>query len=374
MKINFANRPNFRMRYVSKVKPVAVDEDFFFINGAANYALSTYGRLYRNNPDDHTWKRVKERFDGRLGEYCYDVINDAGEPRTIPVEKLISLVFLPDHPSYHLLYPNIRDHSPRRWDLRKAYLLTGKTDMVEYIDARCNGRVITLPEDQLHIEFKNRYMSSKGKSLRYELYRLRRNMINRATNQLYKLTHKQYRNTTIAEEWISNSADCISYIMSQLYYYPEGRLVWDKDILGFGIANRYAPGLATFVPDYINSIFTSATGKYGGYSIQKNKHKDGTIVWYIPGQAMKRTGQQPLEGIICRTFEEALIAGRKRKAGYIRDVVSYERERGYMPEPIMDAMEKWADGVEAGKLKMFEPSEAVLRKMGITEEQENLED
>ena len=362
------------MRYVSKVKLVAADEDFFFVNGAANYALSTYGRLYRNNPDDQTWKRVKEHIDNKLGVSCYDLINDAGDTIVIPVEKLISLVFFPDEPTYHFIYPNIHDHSVRRWDLRKAYLLTGKNDMVEYIDARCNGRNLTLPEDQLHMEFCNRYMKAAGKTVRHEVYNTRGNMITRATNKVFQFFHKQYRDVTMEENWITNPAECINYLMAQLYYYPDGRLVIDKDIMGFGTANRYAPGLAVYVPEYINLIFTTASGKYGGYRISRKKRKDGTIYWYVFGHSMNHRGKQKITGITCDTFMEALIAGRKRKAEYIRDVVSYERERGYVPEPILVAMEKWADGVEAGKLKMFEPSEAILRKMGITEEQENMEE
>lgn len=246
--------------------------------------------------------------------------------------------------------------------------------MVEYIDARCNGRIPRLSDDQLQIDFCNRYIAANGKTVRHELYQARNNMITRATNKLFKFFHKRYSNTTIEEEWVRNSEECISYLMTQLYYYPDGRLVVDKDILGFGIANRYAPGLATYVPEYINSIFTSATGKYGGYSIQKKKHKDGTVVWYIPGQAMRPAGKQPLGGIVCETFLEALIAGRKRKAQYIRDVASYERERGYVPERILEAMDKWADDVETGKQKMFEPSESVLREMGIQVEKENMEE
>ena len=169
------------------------------------------------------------------------------------------------------------------------------------------------------------------------------------------------------ETWKTNSEECTNYLMSQLYYYPDGKLELDKDIMGFGIENRYAPGLAVYVPEYINGIFTAATGKYGGYSITKKHRKDGIEYWYIPGAAMNLKGKQQIEGITCDTFMEALIAGRKRKAQYIRDVAAYERGRGYMPERILEAMEKWADGVETGKLKTFEPSEAVLRKMGISD-------
>lgn len=49
-------------------------------------------------------------------------------------------------------------------------------------------------------------------------------------------------------------------------------------------------------------------------------------------------------------------AGRNRKADYIRKVVADEREKGYMPEYILDAMEKWANRCELGLVKLWEPS------------------
>ncbi len=67
----------------------------------------------------------------------------------------------------------------------------------------------------------------------------------------------------------------------------------------------------------------------------------------------------------CDTYIEALRAGRNRKANYIRKVVADEREKGYMPEYILEAMEKWANRCELGLVKMWEPSEEILEEMGV---------
>jgi len=64
-------------------------------------------------------------------------------------------------------------------------------------------------------------------------------------------------------------------------------------------------------------------------------------------------------------YTDALVAGRKRKADYIRRIVEVESKAGFIPEYILCAMRRWADRCELGLVKIWEPTEEILREMGL---------
>ena len=179
----------------------------------------------------------------------------------------------------------------------------------------------------------------------------------RATNKKFKGRHTQYEHTEIDKEWFDNPAFFKQYWLDNQYEYP-GSLSVDKDILGYGETNCYAPGLVVGIPTYINDIFTKGTSKLG-YCITRKKDKNGKTYYIIPGSAYSRKDDSS-KIIRSETYRDALIAGRKKKAQYIRDVISDERRKGFIPERILNVMKRWADLCEIGKITVWEPSNRVF--------------
>ena len=94
---------------------------------------------------------------------------------------------------------------------------------------------------------------------------------------------------------------------------------------------------------------------------------DGTKRYIVPGSLGHIKGEKHKTDT-CAAYAEALQAGRERKARFIRSVVAKEREKGYMPENILAAMEIWADRCEQGLVDLWESSDEIKKRMGVNNE------
>ena len=103
-----------------RIELIADDERFYLLPDAESYAISSYGRLYKQ-VGAKSWHKVPTCYEN--GE-CYEV-----NGKLIPVHKLLARVFF-DESTY--LYCNDYDPlNPRRWDITHLFTLTSKEDLIE---------------------------------------------------------------------------------------------------------------------------------------------------------------------------------------------------------------------------------------------------
>lgn len=340
---------------LKKIKLLANDEHFYIVPGAEKYALSTYGRLFRTMPHGG-YSRVNPMF--VRGEEAYQIYFDnKPEPDTVTIRKLMAMVFFADHPGVYLVNPKFAT-GKFRWRLDDLHVLYDRGNVVEYILSRTENRDPAYADEQKGSTFINR--ADFDKPLRKQISSIYWGMHSRATNPGLKKRHPQYQYTTIDPEL--SLEKFTDWYLDNWYDYP-GKLVIDKDILGFGRENCYKLGFISFVPQYINNVFVASNSKFG-YCITEHAREDGEKYYKVPGNAFTLDGDSQ-KNIIFDNYAEALQAGRKRKADYIRAIVAKERAAGYMPPHILDAMARWANLCELGRIPMWEPSEDTLAKLGI---------
>ena len=345
--------------HVGGVPLVADDERFYSIKSARNYACSNYGRLYRKTFRD-TYNKVPMLYVN--GNEAYSILfDDAKSEKIISVRKLLAMVFYPSEKGIYLYCRNWNPFDKKRWNVENLSVLTGKDEIVEAILSKLEHRTPSYKDFNGDNGFINQPQPKEriNKVLHDKYW----NMRSRATNLKVKQRQPQYKDTTIDEEWLNNPESFRKWYMEHLYYYP-GNLSVDKDILSFGTTNKYCPKYVAIVPTYINNIFTGDSRSKLCYSIQEKERADGTKYFLLPATAYRFKGET-LKQVVCDTYVEALQAGRNRKASYIRKVVAYERENGYMPEYILKTMEKWANRCELGLVKLWEPNEETLKEMGV---------
>jgi len=336
--------------YVKKVRLVANDERFYEVKGNENYALSTYGRLYEHK-DGH-WKKVPVIY--KRGE-CYQM-----RDQTIPVCALMARVFFPNREGLYLYPYEFSPLDPKRWDLKRLFVLETKEDLVEVLQSKLEHREPQIDESKKRNSFIGRM--EFGVPVNKALERKYSNMRSRATNQKIKARDQNYKNTEISEEWLENPELFYRYIFQHQYYYP-GKLSIDKDLLGYGLTDKYAPEYVTLLPFNLNNVFTSNTSRLG-YCIQKKVRTDGSVRFVVPQSAFAIRGEKQ-DDLSFDRYTDALVAGRRRKADYIRKIADLEKKAGYLPEYILDAMNKWADRCELGLVKIWEPSESALEELGL---------
>lgn len=348
--------------YIPNIQPPigVVNEYFYQVPGARDYAITDYGRLYKKE-EHRNYRKVNMTF--LNGEDAYPIqFNDEAESKVVPVRKLMAMTFFSNEKGIHLQNPAFNPFSDpdKRWSLYNLHTLMGRDDLVEYILAKIEQREPRYDDSKKHITFKNR--PECNESFHKFVNRTRSNMRSRATNPGTKIRNPRYIDTTIDEDLGKSSQLLGQWMLDNWYDYP-ARLEIDKDVLGYGVTNRYDLDHIALLPYSINNIFIRRESKYG-YGIKKQIRQNGEIYYYVTGDAYQFNGFRP-SGVHCETYTEALQTGRKMKADYIRRIVAKERSDGYIPNKILDAMEKWATKCELGLAKIFEPSEDTLRKMGV---------
>lgn len=345
--------------HVGRVPLLTDDERFYSIPNAKNYACSNYGRLYRKT-DEGGYNKVPMLYVN--GNEAYSIsFDDTKTEKIISIRKLLAMVFYPSERGIYLYCRNWNPFDEKRWNVENLNVLRSKDEIVEAILSKLEHRTPTYEDFNCDNGFQNQPQTKER--INKVLHQKYWNMRSRATNIKVKQRQPQYQDTTISNGWLNNPESFYSWYMKHTYYYP-GNLSVDKDILSFGTTNKYSSEYVTIVPIYINNIFTGDSRSKLGYSIQEKERADGTKYFLLPATAYRFKGET-LKQVACDTYIEALRAGRNRKANYIRKVVADEREKGYIPEYILVAMEKWANRCELGLVKMWEPSEETLKEMGV---------
>ena len=85
------------------------------------------------------------------------------------------------------------------------------------------------------------------------------------------------------------------------------------------------------------------------------KRIDGTKYYLLNGKKNQKFND----------YYDALNHVRQNKANEIRKAVKEEREKGFMPEYLLEKMSKWADLTEMGLIQMWEPDTKALLEEGI---------
>lgn len=343
--IMIINTTHLKEVYLKSVKKLAIDEHFYAIQNAKNYVLSTYGRLFKLLGNGHH-KAVKSQY--LYGDEAYKILFDDLETEiTIPVYQLMSRVFFPEEQIFRLYNPHFSDYN-KRWKVEDLQIVRTKEAYVNMLCTKMAGEKIQSERNS----FEGRWNLPKGETVQNALKVLYRNMKTRATNKKYKQLNPQYKYSTMSQEWLDNPSAFKAYWLDKIYFYP-GKLTLDKDIMGFGNTNHYAAGLVIPIPVYINDIFVRSASRLG-YCISEHTRKDGTKYYTVPMNVFALEDEER-KNIICDNYEEALKAGRKKKANYIRKIVTKERKMGYIPNYILDVIEQWAELCEAGQIRIWEP-------------------
>lgn len=334
--------------YVNNIPLVADDERFFYVPGASDYALSTYARLYKKLSEGK-WKRQEMIYNrGDSYKIIYDY--EDGEKLT-SVESLIRQVFFPACKAFKVYNYNFNPSDELRWDIKQLSAVSYE-DYLYLIQCKANNKNPHLEKKNPLIKFIQSYPSRK------RITSMANGMRTRACNKKFKARFPEYQNTIIYHEWIENINRAKEYIASCWYYYP-GKLVMDKDLMTFGLGNCYAPEFAVPLPYKYNNIFCKTKSELG-FGIKEKYRSNGRKYYLLPGSTVGET-----KDISCNSYKEALEIGRKRKAAYVRKYIKEEQENGYLPEYILQQMERWAKKCEAGELIVWEPRPEVLERMGV---------
>lgn len=159
-----------------------------------------------------------------------------------------------------------------------------------------------------------------------------------------------YAGTTMSNEWLTNRLLFQHWLNDHRYFYPDEKLELDKDLLSLGKLDKYCSAGCCILPYYLNMQFVDREDGYGYYI-----RKSGDYYVITPGPSTyKRFDFQYEIPAKFNDLEGARKVGRKLKADYLHHIAKKERERGYIPEYILDAIERAAKLTERGKIKMFE--------------------
>lgn len=325
--------------YVKGVRHIAEDEVFYAVPNACKYAFSNYSRLYEYTCDElskQRWHEVEYKYSFRFHSDAYNIVFDNNEQKNVSVNWLIKTVFMLP-PNTFLELKNFSKEK-NRYALNNIYVFS-KSEFTSFILARCNRKEKDISwvdnEIDLPISVTNlqRFLSNA-----YD------GMMRRGSNESYKRHNPQYNNTTICSEWYKHPDVVKRYILDNIYYYPNCTLIMDKDLMTFGEGNEYAPGKAIPLPKHLNTIFRRSNR----YRITR-----------------KRSGLYDVAGFgEYNSYEEALQAARNLKSHYLLSVANDEEQKGYLPDFMIAQIRQWAYKCRNGDIKIWEPSEEILKEKG----------
>lgn len=348
--------------YVPRVKlPFGVRcEHFYAVPGASDYVLSDYGRLYKRT-EYGSYNIVHPTYNFRTKEESYIIRYDGNckMATEITIPKLMAQVFYPDLPDIYLYRFKYVWNLAQRWSIYNLHVLE-KSELREVRIAKLERRDPTYDDSKKGCTFINRF--DPGGDYRKKIESMRWNMLSRSQNQKCKEKFPKYANCTCDPSFRESSAMFGQWFIDNYYSYPS-RLELDKDLLGYGEANCYAPQYMCLLPKYLNLIFTESDSQLG-YSILQKEYADGTKYYRVCGAAFTFNGVTP-DGKSCDTYAEALTTARKMKAEYLRRIVAKERADGFIPERILTAIEKWASLCELGLIEKWEPSALTITQMEV---------
>lgn len=344
--------------YMYAQQLIAVDERFYAVPGTNDeYALSSYGRLYRlgkNGLYNVQTLGYKNRKEGYFVQY------PGQEEKFISIQTLIKRVFYPHNTNCYLWNPHINSYSNKRWKVDELEILEDKKQILEVYIAKINGEQPDFADYENSHGFV--YRQEFEKTINEIVYSRYKNVKQRTTSPTYKEFHPKYADAIICEEWKANGKLFGQWMIDNIYYYP-GELCIDKDILNYGEQKYYSPDTCCMIPYHINNIFNQSTSELG-YLIQELTDDKGNKRYRLPYDAYA-TNKSSKKSFYSDSYKECLNAGRKKKAEYIRQIVADERKDGYIPEKILAAMEEWANRCEKGLIKIWEPDAEKLKERGL---------
>lgn len=332
--------------YCKVRRTVAKDERFYAVPGAKDYAVSTYCRVLQRKHGD--WYEVLKP----IGYDYYIRFDSDVKKQRICINVLAARVFFP-HIRGGYLETAHQYNGWQAWKVENMHLCVGGNMLIEAIRAKIERREANYSDEYKHHQFINRLETD---SINKYLNSVYCNMKSRATNKKTKKRFPAYKDTMISEEWRDNPTSFKQWFLNNQYYYP-GKLEIDKDLLNFGRTNEYSSENCCLLPRYINDMFTKGKSELG-YTITKLTRKDGSVKYQIPGNAFG--GGNPNK--VFDNYCDALQYGRNRKAAYISKVVNAERERGFIPDYILNRMLEWATLIKFGSIKVLEPASDTILK------------
>ena len=322
------------------------NERFYAVPNAKGYALSDYGRLVYGNK----WVPLVRKKNNEI--YCdyYRIKFDDNDTKIlVRVDKLVAMVFRPNEKIYCLV--NLRwlngknkNRHEGLFKVEKLHVIRNKDELVDYIRSKIEGIEPTYAgakEDHGFI-FRNEYkrpislvIAKTYISMKYRVGKL-----------------KHYEDVKLSDEWASYEP-FVKWYLNNNYYYPEP-LTLDKDLLHFGTSRIYSPETCCLLPSRINAFFSGSSNK-NGIKIEARKKSKGKYSFSVKGEHYN----------YFPNYYDALQYARKVKAEQIREIVKEEREKGFMPECLLNKMSQWADLAEIGLIKMWEPDVKALIEKGI---------
>lgn len=373
------------------------DERAYEIPGATKYIFTDYCRLYPSYGNGR--KKIppiytKDKYYGVIEGYIIEF--DNGETREISIPKLIKRVFFPDakdkiivndriswcetvnnyqpEASYQSIFfadykkKHIADFT-RKWEVKNLKVLDYNR-YVKYLYARIKGHKFRFRKDE-SIKF---IRWEPTRPVKEQLQSHYSHMKGRCTNEIEKKSKPGYADATIDDKWLNSSYEFFKDFLGKVYPYPSS-LELDKDIWCLGRSHHYGPNTTMVLPSYINIIFTSGEQRTAlGYRIFERTEKSGKSKFVIDFRPLKRLGdRRRSRSIVYCDYQSALIAGRKLKADSIRRIVRYEQKQKkknpnqQMPDIYLEKLLETADLIEAGRYKMFEPSNEVKKRYGVVE-------
>lgn len=310
-------------------------EMFYAIDGMTDYCFSNHFRLCQrsvNENNKESYKVVHSKLSYKKKHFTcprFKIIDETGEEKFVSIKYLIKKTFFKNEVVYlELINPegewipdNVMALSREEWFYRFKCLTN---------QAKFNAETykIQLPDfGEANIA---KICNDKYNGIR-----------RRAVNESYKKKHPDYQNTVMYSEWIKKPEMCKQYLMEHYYEYP-GELVIDKDLMSYGLLDAYMPGIAIFLPFYLNNIFQKSVSEYG-FGIKKNQ----TGSYQVPEMGLKSK--------TFNDYDDALNYARKSKSEFIKTQAQKEEKNGYMPDYIIDQMMTWAALCRDGKIEIWEP-------------------
>lgn len=332
---------------IPKVIRIAPNERFYAVPNAKGYYLSDYGRLFYGNKRQPI---IYIKGQGLDLEYYHIKFDNSMYAGLIRIDHLIALTFRPDEFINRLINPHMSGEKTR-WRVPDLHIINSASEMVNYIQSKIDGVDPSYAGAYEKHGFINRgeYTKEINKVIQSAYY----NAKNRATNAKVKKRNPQYADVTMCDEWLKSIKPFADWFLAHDYYYPEP-LELDKDLMSFGTSKMYSPETCCRLPQRINKLFEGSGNKYG-LKIQVVKRIDGTKYYLLNGKKNQKFND----------YYDALNHVRQNKANEIRRAVKEEREKGFMPEYLLEKMSKWADLTEMGLIKMWEPDTKVLLEEGI---------
>lgn len=313
---------NKRIMILNRVKRLDKKEVFFQIPGHEHYTLSSYGRVHKQM-ETKAWHVIPLIQNGLIDYYEID-----GKMYT--VLSLIKQVF----------FAGI-DVNLKKAEGQYPYQL----ENIIVNESSEKNELLLFTENGINEWLDSKYLG----------------IWNRSMNPGYKARNPQHKDTTISDDWRMNPNHCKQYLLDMSYYYPEPLDV-DKDLISFGTVNEYREGNILLLPKYINIAITRRYSKFG-YGIQQKILDNGDFRYYHSYPVDIHANTQ--KSITCADYLECLEFARQKRFEHIHDIVEFEWQQGYLPEYILELLEELADGTKSGKIKLREPDDETLKKMGV---------